>query len=112
MTKISLYYADWCGHCKSFKPVWDGLKKVFDKNNIEYEEFEDSKDDEVMLRDNIEAYPTIMIENNSGKYQYNGGRDADSILREFLLCNKEVLIRRNLKLIIKILYKNLHQLYN
>lgn len=83
MTKISLYYADWCGHCKSFKPIWDGLKKVFDKNNIKYEEFEDSKDDEVMLRDNIEAYPTIMIENNSGKYQYNGGRDADSILREF-----------------------------
>ena len=48
-----------------------------------YEEYEESKDEEVMLRDNIEAYPTIMIENDSGKYQYNGGRDADSILREF-----------------------------
>ena len=81
--KVTLYYADWCGHCKNFKPIWEGLKNVFNENNIKHEEYEESKDEEVMLRENIEAYPTIIIENDSGKYQYNGGRDADSILREF-----------------------------
>ena len=22
-----LYYADWCGYCQQFKPVWEDLKK-------------------------------------------------------------------------------------
>ena len=31
MTKITLYHADWCGHCKRFKPTWEALKGVFKK---------------------------------------------------------------------------------
>ena len=29
MKKVILYYADWCGHCTHFKPVWKALKNVF-----------------------------------------------------------------------------------
>ena len=30
--KVMLFYADWCGHCTSFKPTWNALKNHFDKN--------------------------------------------------------------------------------
>lgn len=28
---IVLYYADWCGYCQQFKPVWEDLKKKMEK---------------------------------------------------------------------------------
>ena len=82
--KVTLFYADWCGHCKLFEPTWKELKKVFDKSNIKHEEYEDSKDEDVIAENNIQGYPTILIEDNNGKYEYNGGRDADSLLRELI----------------------------
>ena len=48
MTKITLYYADWCGHCKHFKSTWEALKPLFEKNNVDYAEFEDTKDEKVI----------------------------------------------------------------
>lgn len=29
--EITLYYADWCGHCVSFKPEWEKLNKNINK---------------------------------------------------------------------------------
>ena len=43
MVKVKLYYANWCGHCKSFKPTWEALKPLFEKNNVEFSEFEEEK---------------------------------------------------------------------
>lgn len=85
MTKISLFYADWCGHCKTFKPTWDALKKVFTKNNIYFEEYEDSKHENIIKEEGIEGFPTIKITNNEGiKYEYMGERSANGILNEIL----------------------------
>ena len=85
MTKISLFYADWCGHCRTFKPIWDALKKEFVKNNVEYKEYEDSKNEEIIKKEGIDGFPTIKIENDNGvKYEYMGERSADGILNEVL----------------------------
>jgi glutaredoxin len=81
-TKITLYYADWCGHCQRFKPTWEGLKKIFDKNNIEYSEFEDTKDEKVIENAKITGFPTIMIEKDGNSYQYDGERSPDAIIHE------------------------------
>jgi thiol-disulfide isomerase/thioredoxin len=83
-TKITLYYADWCGHCKSFKPTWNALKNIFDKHNITYNEYEDSKDEAIIEKANISGFPTIMIEKEGSEYQYNGDRSANSIIHEVL----------------------------
>tara|TARA_B100000886_G_scaffold316909_1_gene255834 strand:- start:1088 stop:1414 length:327 start_codon:yes stop_codon:yes gene_type:complete len=80
MTKVTLFYADWCGHCNTFKPEWEKLKEILPKNNIEFAEYEDSKNADVINSNNIEGFPTIKIETNEGTFDYNGRRDADSIL--------------------------------
>ena len=84
MTKVTLYYANWCGHCKQFKPTWDALKKVFDQNNIDHTEYEDPKDEKIIQEAGVEGFPTIRIEKDNEEYEYNGGRDANSIIHEVL----------------------------
>ena len=85
MTKVSLYYADWCGHCKIFKPTWEVLKKVLDKNNIEHSEFKDGLNNKEIEDANVKGFPTIKITDNYGNnIDYKGDRNIDSILKEIL----------------------------
>jgi thiol-disulfide isomerase/thioredoxin len=78
--KVTLYYANWCGHCKTFKPTWDKLKSEFDSIGIEYDEYEDSKNKKIMKENNIEGYPTIRIEKNGEVEDYSGSRDYNDML--------------------------------
>lgn len=81
-TKITLYHANWCGHCKNFLPQWEALTKTLDKHNIGHEDFEDSRDGAVISAANIMAFPTIKITKGNDEYEYNGDRSVDGILNE------------------------------
>ena len=81
-TKITLYHANWCGHCKNFMPQWNALTKTLKKNNIAYSDFEDTRDADVINSANIIGFPTIRITKNNKEYEYNGERNVDAILNE------------------------------
>lgn len=81
-TKITLYHANWCGHCKNFMPQWDALTKLLDKHNISYEDFEDARDGDEINKANIVGFPTIRITKDDNHYEYNGERSVDGILNE------------------------------
>jgi len=80
--EITLYYADWCGHCQKFKPQWEILKKSLDKYGVSYNEYEDSKDSSMISKNNIQGFPTIRIKQNGKEYEYIGPRQATEILHE------------------------------
>ena len=86
--KIMLFYANWCGHCKTFKPTWEALKPILDKNNISHEEYE-SENTEVMSKYAIRGYPTIKVQKNNEVVDYNGPRDPASILHFLNVNNTE-----------------------
>jgi thiol-disulfide isomerase/thioredoxin len=54
-----LYYADWCGHCREFKPVWNKAKEMFSNSDVEFIEYEATKHPEVMTKNQIGGFPTI-----------------------------------------------------
>ena len=77
--KLVLFYADWCGHCKSIHSDWDkASKKVKNKKvtmakvNCGDESEEHAK---IVKKYGVQGYPTIKLLNN-GKVEddYNGGR--------------------------------------
>ncbi|QKF94309.1 thioredoxin [Fadolivirus algeromassiliense] len=74
--RVILYFADWCGHCKKFKPEWNKLKIELKNMNISFAEYKDGTDDAVIQSAGIRGFPTIRID---GK-EYNGDRSIDAIL--------------------------------
>lgn len=84
---IELYYANWCGHCQKFKPVWDEMVKMGEKGDnkmkgITMKEYNaDTEPGQKQIKkEDIHGYPTIIITINGDKEEYNGSRTIDDIL--------------------------------
>jgi len=82
MSEISLYYADWCGHCKTFKPEWEALKTTLDDMGVSHKEYESDANPKEVEAKGIKGFPTILIKKDKKEYVYTGPREAPSILYE------------------------------
>lgn len=71
--EISLYYADWCGHCNKFKPVWESMKPEFKSHGIKVNEYMHGRDPQA---DEVRGYPTIKVNG----VEYKGERERHAIL--------------------------------
>lgn len=77
---VQLFFAEWCGHCRQFKPEWENLKIDLEKNGMAWEEYEADKDSSKMEEESIKGFPTIRIIASRGKQEYSGPRTADAII--------------------------------
>lgn len=74
-----MYYADWCGHCKTTKPEFKKLmdayngKKINGKS-VKIEMVNSDVEPERVKAAGVEGYPTIKLD---GK-MYSGGRTFDA----------------------------------
>jgi hypothetical protein len=108
--EVTLYYANWCGHCVTFKPEWQKFKKnIKDMDNkhkdvkIKVNEYEHSKLEKIgggkINGEDISGYPTLKIKltrgNESKEYDY-GDCDVSkkekrnaTVMTEFIknICN-------------------------
>jgi thiol-disulfide isomerase/thioredoxin len=89
-----LYYAEWCPHCKTVKPIFDawGASKGSVQINgktvfVSKVEADAAGSKEKMAGKNIRGFPTIMFEKADGKViEYTGERN-ESGWEEFLKKN-------------------------
>jgi glutaredoxin len=54
--KITLYHMNGCGACVALKPIWAKIKEEL--KDVKFDEIEQSK----IIRNDIQAFPTIIIE--------------------------------------------------
>jgi len=78
-----LFYAPWCGHCKTMKPDYEKLRKKYMKNpnkNVVMIDCDDHK--EFASKAGVQGFPTIRLYKNpkDNKYvDYEGPRTAEAI---------------------------------
>ena len=80
--KLKLFYADWCGHCTKFKPIFDGdLKKLINNSNIpvELEAIDCDKYPEEARKYGVTGFPTLILEVNDKSIKYQGEREPEKI---------------------------------
>lgn len=76
---FTLYYADWCPHCKSVKPAFaewakNGFINVGGKN-VAVSMVQPEKEPEKAKGKTIKGYPTFILETADGKsFEYEGER--------------------------------------
>lgn len=80
------FYAPWCGHCKALAPEYEKAANILSSNDPPVVLAKVDANEEVnrplATQFEIQGFPTIKILRNGGKttQDYNGGRDADSIV--------------------------------
>lgn len=79
-----LVWAEWCGHCQHFKPIFNEISKQMGLDFIlaSIEDTELQKGGKLASKLGVEGFPTIMFFNEKGKIleTYNGERDKKSVL--------------------------------
>ena len=79
---LVLLYANWCGHCTRFKPVYTQVSNTY-SNLIQFCVVNsDNPKCKDIIKKYVNAYPTILIFNKNGDYigNYDGPRDHHSFV--------------------------------
>lgn len=85
--KLMFFYADWCPHCKSLKPIVQSIKD--NSSLIDIEMLEDASTPSNVKKDfNIQGYPTIYYVHDSKKIKFTGARTKDAIESFVASCRK------------------------
>lgn len=79
-----LFYAPWCGHCKTFKPEWAKAKNELnnsDVNGVKVNLIDVNCDEEGDLAKayDVQGFPTVKCITKGNVVEYDGERTADGI---------------------------------
>lgn len=72
---FTLYYVDWCPHCKTVKPEWKKLESDSELKHININKINCEDNESIAKEKNIEGFPTILLNNNGKEVAYNGARE-------------------------------------
>ena len=81
---IVLFYTDWCGYCKKFKPEW---QKAVDRYNgkttngktVKFEMVNCDEEEELAKEYDIQGFPTVKILTNGSVEDFEGDRSLSGI---------------------------------
>jgi thiol-disulfide isomerase/thioredoxin len=77
-SKLIAFTAKWCGHCKTFMPVFNKLQKN-SKLDIEFINYDSELNKEEIKKYKILGYPTLYLQHNNKMIEYTGERSVESI---------------------------------
>ncbi len=69
---LVFFYANWCGYCQRFAPIYDKLSKdkaIKDKLAIAYVNCEDPENSELVQEYEIEGFPSVFVVKGDKKEQ-------------------------------------------
>ena len=80
---LFLFKADWCGHCRGFKPTWEKLQNDM-TGKIKFVTVDADKDKDKITEYKIDGFPTLILKTkDNNAVEYVGTRDLDA-LKDFV----------------------------
>ena len=77
---LRFFYADWCPHCKKSKPEWEQLLQKY-KGTIQLKAVDCTNGATSIAKQlDVEGFPTFVLSKNGKNIEYNGKRNANSLL--------------------------------
>lgn len=88
-TRVVLYYADWCGHCKAFKPEFDRAAEAARKEGLDVAFVKVNSDKQArgstcLTYKGVSGFPTVQLERVGTSppfVVYGGPRKAEALLQ-------------------------------
>ncbi len=90
--ELLFFFADWCPHCKSAKPIWNDIKSEYENKTINGYKIvftevdcseETSEVEKLMNQYNVEGYPTIKLIKDGQVIEYDA-KPSKETLTKFL----------------------------
>ena len=88
--ELLFFYADWCPHCKTAKPIWEELKSEYKNKTINgyHVVFTDvncseetAEVERMMNQYSVEGYPTIKLLKDGQIIEYDAKPSRDTLLQ-------------------------------
>ena len=84
VSELMFFSAEWCGHCKDFKPVWKNLVREMEKepykNNIILQNYDNEEDSKMFKKYNVTQFPTLILKKEDGTtVEFEGNRDVKTL---------------------------------
>jgi len=76
---IMLFKAEWCTYCKKFNPTWNELEQQFKSKNLRFKVYDSEQDKIEHMLYNINSYPTIIMNINGKKIDFDGNRTKEEL---------------------------------
>ena len=83
--QLVLFYANWCGHCKKMKPLWDSAsQEVGNEKMIKVDVGEGTSEQKKMMEKcDVQGFPTILVFENGEYVSKHEERSKESFLDFF-----------------------------
>ena len=88
--ELLFFYADWCPHCKTAKPIWNDLKSEYQNKTINgyhviFTEIncanETTETEQMMDKYNVEGFPTIKLIKDGQVIEYDAKPSKDTLVQ-------------------------------
>ena len=75
------FYADWCGPCKKFTPIFESVAEEF---NVPFVKVNVDKENDLAVKYSIRSIPTVIILKDGEVARQNSGSTTESRFRDFI----------------------------
>jgi thiol-disulfide isomerase/thioredoxin len=88
--ELLFFYADWCPHCKTAKPIWNELKSEYQNKTINgyhiiFTEIncanESAETEQMMDKYSVEGFPTIKLIKDGQVIEYDAKPSKDTLIQ-------------------------------
>lgn len=76
---LAMFYAPWCGHCKTLKPEYE-IAAQKTKGKYVLAKVDCTVEKDLCGQYSIRGYPTVKFFKNGNQLEYDGARNADGII--------------------------------